>query len=106
MSVGIIAGNVRSLSVVPFTFDPTSIGTYTVSELTVTCMGAKTTDMVFVNKPTTDAGLGVVNARVSAADTLAIALVNPTAAAIDAGSETWNALVVRPESGTLSKVTD
>lgn len=106
MSTGIIMGNVKSLSVLDFTFNPTAIGTATVSELTVTCTGAKTGDVVFVNKPTTTTGLGVGNARVSAADTLAIALVNPTNAPVDAASETWTALVVRKEAGTLSKVTE
>jgi hypothetical protein len=50
---------------------------------------------VFVSKPSESAGLGVVNARVSAADTLAITFMNTTAAPIDPAAETYKILVIR-----------
>lgn len=53
------------------------------------------TDKVFVNKPSLTAGLGVVNARVSDADTLALTFVNATGAAIDPAAETYQILAVR-----------
>lgn len=43
-----------------------------VTEETYTVTGLTTNDLVFVNKPTKQANIGIVGARVSAADTLAI----------------------------------
>lgn len=58
------------------------VNTITTSEQTVTVPGLDVGDFVAVVKPTHQAGLGVVNARVSAKNTLAITFVNPTAAGI------------------------
>ena len=58
------------------------VNTITTSEQTVTVPGLEVGDFVSVVKPTHQAGLGVVNARVSAKNTLAITFVNPTAAGI------------------------
>ena len=53
-------------------------------------------DKVSVAKPTTQAGLGIVNARVSAANTLAITFMNATAGAIvPTASETYQVSVIR-----------
>lgn len=104
MSTGIIHGNAASINVLSVTFNPASVAAATTAEQTVSLSGLKTTDLVFVRKPSLTAGLGIANARVSAADTLAITFVNATAGAIDAGSEVYQVLVVRPEgdvSGSL-----
>jgi len=45
--------------------------------------------IVEVNKPTHSAGLGVVNARVSADNTIELTFGNFTASAIDAAAETY-----------------
>lgn len=74
-----------------------SVAANTTAEQTFTVPGLKTSDMVFVNKPSVSAGLGIVNARVSAADTLAISFVNATAAAIDPAAETYLIFWFRPE---------
>lgn len=58
------------------------VNTITTSEQTVTVPGLDVGDFVAVVKPTHQAGLGIVNARVSAKNTLAITFVNPTAAGI------------------------
>lgn len=77
-------GNIWKNGVFSITLSPTSVAPNTVAEQTFasTGIGLLTTDQVTVSKPTTQAGLGIVNARVSAADTLALAFINATAATI------------------------
>lgn len=77
------------------TMDVTNVGANTTSEQTVTVTGLETTDIVYVNKPSHSSGLGVVNARVSAANTLAITFQNTTGAGIDPGSETYLVVAIR-----------
>lgn len=60
----------------------TSITANSSVEVTVTVAGLLTTDFVEVNKQNHVAGLSVGNSRVSAANTLAIQMVNSTSAAI------------------------
>lgn len=78
------------------TISPTIVATITTAEQTFACPGLTTADAVFVNKPTAQAGLGIAGARVSAADTLAITFVNPTAAGITpTASETYKVVAFR-----------
>lgn len=58
------------------------------SEQTVTVNGLVTTDTVLMNKLSYQAGLGIVNTRVSAANTLAIEYMNNSASPITPTSET------------------
>lgn len=81
-----------------FTYDPASIAAATVAEQTVTIPGLRVGDQVVsVTKPTLTAGVGIVNARVSSANTMAVQWVNATAAAVDPASEVYTAMVWRPE---------
>lgn len=105
MAAGIIGGNVRAISIVTVTINPASVATITTAEQTFTVPGLVVGDMVFANKPSLTTGLGVANARVSAANTLALTFVNPTAGAIDAASEVWSILCVRPD-GALTGASD
>lgn len=100
MSEGILNGNVRAIWLTSLTIDPASVATITTAEQTFTVPGLRVGDAVFVNKPSLTTGLGVANARASAANTLAITFVNPTAGGVDAASETWTVLTVRA-SGVL-----
>jgi hypothetical protein len=50
---------------------------------------------VSVSKPSANAGLGVVNARVSAANTLALTFMNATGGAINPGAETYKIVGTR-----------
>lgn len=100
MAEGIIGGNVRFIGLAQVTFDPAAIATITTAEQSMTVQGVQLGDFVFVSKPTVTAGFGIVNARVSAANTVSITAVNPTVGSIDPGSETWTVLVVRP-SGSI-----
>ena len=104
MSTLIPRGNVRSIFMIDVTFNPAAVATITTAEQTTTVTGLRTGDMVFWQKPTNTAGVGVVNMRVSATDTLAVTFVNPTAGSVDAASETWRLLVIRPDPQTLSSV--
>lgn len=105
MSVGIIAGNVASLNIISATVDLGSVATITTEEETVTLTGVKVGDFVIPIKPSLEAGLAVCGCRVTAADTIAITIVNPTAGAIDAASEDdWLFLVVSPEGQSAETV--
>jgi hypothetical protein len=91
-------GNVWKDGVFLLTLTPVSVGPNTAAEQTfsATGIGLLTTDFVAVNKPTAQAGLGIVNARVSAADTLALQFGNFTAATITpTAGQVYNVLVMR-----------
>lgn len=98
MSVGVPTGNIKAQYVFTVTVDHASCAANTSIETVVTVPGLKVGDFVAVNKPSLEAGLSVANARVSAADTLAIQVSNTTAGAIDEASETYTITVLRPES--------
>lgn len=95
MANGNPVSNIRFYKVV---LDVASVATITTAEQTFTVTGLEVGSAVFVCKPDLDAGLGICNARVSAANTLAIQFVNPTAGAVDpAAGETY--LVVEFKEG-------
>ena len=77
------------------TLTPPEVAANTTAEQTFTVTGLSTDMVVYVSKPTNDAGLAVVGARVSAADTLAVTFGNFTGAGINPGSETYRILAVR-----------
>jgi hypothetical protein len=104
MSSLIPRGNVRNIFMIQVTFNPASVATVTTAEQSLTVQGLAVGDMVFWQKPTNTAGVGVVNMRVSAANTLQVTFVNPTAGGVDAASETWTLLVSRPEAITLPSI--
>lgn len=98
MAVTTIGGNVFGAGVIAVTIDLASVAAATSAEQTFTVPGLQTRDFVFVNIPSTlNNGLGIVGARVSAADTLALRVMNATAGALDAASATFTLLIVRPE---------
>lgn len=101
MSSGITMGNVRGAYIASVTINPASVATITTAEQTFTVNGLLVGDVVFVCKPTNTTGLGIANARVSAANTLALTFVNPTAGAVDAASETYLVAVFRPDGVPL-----
>jgi len=73
---------VRSIYNTSATLSPTSVAANTTAEQTFTVAGVNVGDVVFVNKPTAQAGLGIVGARVSAANTIGITFANDTASPI------------------------
>lgn len=104
MSVGVIMGNIAAVGLATVTIDPASVAAATTAEQTFTVPGLKAGDFVYVNKPTNTVGVGVVNARASAANTLALTFMNTTAGAVDPVSESYTVLWLRPESSQTGVV--
>lgn len=95
MSEGIIDGNILYISVQSITVDIPSTAAATSAETDFTVQGLEPGDFVFVNKPTLSAGVGIVNARVKAANTLSLTVMNATAGAVDPASETYLLCIIR-----------
>lgn len=64
--------------------------------------GITLTDFVSVNKPTAQAGLGIVNARAAGVDQIAITYVNATASSITPTAESY---LLKAERVTATVVT-
>lgn len=101
-------GNIQKVGVFSLALTPASVAANTTAEqiFTSTGIGLLVGDFVGVNKPTAQAGLGIVNVRVSSADALAITYVNATASPIVPTAETYLVNVqriqpnwVKPASG-------
>lgn len=97
---GIITGNVQSLSALSVALTPAIVAANTTAEQTFTVPGVRASDVVVqVSKPSAQAGLGIVGARVSAADTVGITFSNNTAAGITpTAAETYKLVLARPDS--------
>lgn len=89
--------NGNAFGVADITLDVASVAANTSAEQTFTVPGLDTSMVVMVNKPDLDAGLVVGNARVSAADTLALTFGNSTAGAVDPASETYKLFWLKPD---------
>lgn len=99
MSTLIPRGNVARIYILQGSVDVTSKSANTTAEQDVTVFGAKVGDVVIaVNKPSLSAGLGIVNARVKAADTISIQFGNFTGSPIDPAAETYSFVIARPEN--------
>lgn len=102
MSISMTDGNVQGLFLLALTLDPASVATITAAEQTFTVNGLRVGDVVFSGgMQTAQAGLALAGARVSAANTLALTFVNPTAAAIDAAARVFNFMIARPDAPLL-----
>ena len=90
-------GNVQKLGVFSLALTPVAVAANTAAEQTfsATGIGLLPTDVVSVSKPSAQAGLGIVNVRVSATDTLAITYGNFTTASITPTAETYIVDVLR-----------
>lgn len=102
-------GNIAFEAVLTITISPASIAPNTSAEQTFTVNGLLLGDFVEVNKPTAQAGIGIANSRVSAANTLAITFINASASTVTpTAGETYSLAVSRPvnvSSAGLSTVT-
>lgn len=95
-------GNTDKLKLISVTLSPALIVLNTTAEQTFTVPGLAVGDWVFVNKPTAQAGLGIVGCRVTAANTLGITFSNNTGSSITpTASQVYLVLVLRPDA-TLS----
>ena len=92
-------GNIVLAMILGVPLTPASVGANTTAEQTFTVQGLQLGDQVMVTKPTTQAGLGIVNSRVSAANTLAITFSNNTGGGITpTAGETYIVELNRPEN--------
>jgi hypothetical protein len=94
-----VLGNLVKQSVISVTLTPVAIVLNTTAEQTFTVNGLLAGDVVCVNKPTAQAGLGIVGSRVSAANTLGITFSNNTGSSITpTAAQVYKVLVSRPDS--------
>lgn len=98
-------GNVRGMAVVSLTLSPAQVAANTSAEQTFTVPGVQTGDVVFVNKPTAQAGLAIVGSRASAANQIAITFGNYTASPITpTASQVYLVAVMRPDTALVNQV--
>lgn len=97
MSTMIPRGNINKLMVVSVALTPSAVSANTTAQQTFTVPGVLATDVVIaVEKPSHQAGLGVVGARVTAADTVGITFSNNTGAGITPNAaETYDFVIGR-----------
>lgn len=74
---------------------PSSVAANSTAEQSFVVTGLGVGDIVTVNKPTHTSGIGIVGARVSAADTLRITFVNITGGPITPATETYLVSAIR-----------
>lgn len=93
-------GNIQKVGVFSITLSPVSVANATSAEQTfdASAIGLLTTDVVLVQKPTAQAGLGIVGSRVSATNVLAVTFMNTTSATITpTASQAYLVTVLRPQ---------
>lgn len=86
--------------IIQVTLSPVAVAQNTTAEQTFTIKGLQVGDVpLTVNKPTAQAGLGIVGFRVSAANTLAVTFSNNTGGSITpTASEKYLIAIARPDS--------
>jgi hypothetical protein len=91
-------GNIKMSEIINVTLSPGIVIPSTTSEQTFTVPGLLIADQVTVSKPTIQAGIGIINARVSSANTLAIGFMNLSTVTITpTASELYTIEVNRPD---------
>lgn len=100
MSSMIPRGNINELQIVSVALTPSAVGANTTAQQTFTVTGVKVGDVVVaVEKPSHQAGLGIVGARVTAAGTVGITFSNNTGAGITpTAGETYGFVIARLDS--------
>lgn len=90
-------GNIQLAMLLGLTISPAAVGANTTAEQTFTLQGLQLGDVVSVTKPTTQAGIGIVNSRVTAANTLGITFSNNTGGGLTpTAGETYTVEMNRP----------
>jgi len=87
------ASGITEVVIYNSTIDPASVAANTIAAQTFTVKGLTVGDKLIVNPGVNT--IGVAGAYASAADTLTVIFVNPTAGAIDAASSIWRIMVFR-----------
>jgi len=82
------------------TVDPASVAANTATAQALTFTGVEVGDIpVSLIKATEQAGVSTGSLRVSAANTVQVVFINPTAGAVDPVSEEYILTVLRPDEG-------
>ena len=98
-------GNAQPTMLLGVTLSPASVANATSAEQTFAVQGVLLGDFVSVNKPTAQAGLGIVGSRISANNVLALTFMNTTSATITpTASQVYMLKVTRPSVPTLPPV--
>lgn len=93
-----VLGNLVKQAVISVTLSPAEVAANTSAEQTFTVNGILAGDHVLVNKPTAQAGLGIVGSR-AALNTLYITFMNATGTPITpTASQTYTVLLSRKDS--------
>lgn len=91
-------GNVAFTFLIAPKLIPSAVAEETTAEQSFTVPGLLVGDFVDVNSPSITAGLGIVNARVSAANTIVIAFANTTSGSLTPPSGLYQIQVNRPST--------
>lgn len=99
-------GNIALEVLMQSALTPAAVAANTTAEQTFTVTGLAVGDVVVgINKPTNQAGLGITNVRVSAANTLAIAFINNTAGSLTpTAGEVYSFKIARPMQQYVSNL--
>lgn len=91
-------GNLAGRTIYSLTLSPAQVAANTTAEQTFTATGVAVGDLIDgINKPTAQAGLGIVGMRVSAANQIAITFSNNTGSGITpTASEVYKVIVLTP----------
>jgi hypothetical protein len=89
--------NEDRFGVIQLSIDVASIANNATAEQTFACPGLRVGDFVEVSKPSHSSGVVIGNARVSAANTIAIQFSNVSGGAVDPAAETYLIFWFRPE---------
>jgi hypothetical protein len=95
LSVGASPTAITQIRVYSQTITAASVAAATVAEQTFTVTGLTTADKVIVNPAAIANATGIAGVRVSAADTLAVRFINPTAGALVPSAGTWTIIALR-----------
>ena len=87
--------NIQQVAVLTVALTPASVGSATIAEQNFTITGLTVGDVIVWTKPALANAVAPVNMRVSAANTLTVAYVNPTAGALTPTAETYQLTVFR-----------
>ena len=88
--------NFQQVAVISLAVVPVSVAAALVAEQSFTLVGLLLGDVITVVKPAISNSVAIVNARVSAVNTLTLAYINPTAGALVPAAETYLVTVSRP----------
>lgn len=94
-TTGTSGTQITQIAVYSQTITAASVAAATVAEQTFTVTGLTTADKVIVNPAAISNATGIAGVRVSAANTLAVRFVNPTAGALTPTAGTWSIVAIR-----------